>query len=80
MDRKLDFKEKLLKFIKSTKKKTDQHVWITLVILVIFMYGIIFLSKPSEAIENNTTDDTLINATMVGDIMFGRNVEKASSR
>ncbi|MES9792247.1 CapA family protein [Priestia megaterium] len=80
MDKKLDFKEKLLKFIKVTKKKTDKHVWITLVILVIFMYGTILLSKPSEAIENNTTDDTLLNATMVGDIMFGRNVEKVANR
>ncbi|WP_154989416.1 CapA family protein [Priestia megaterium] len=80
MDRKLDFKEKLLKFIKSTKKNTDKHVWITLAILVVFMYGAIWISKPSEAVENNTKDDSLVTATMVGDIMLGRNVEKVTNR
>ncbi|MGG1887439.1 CapA family protein [Priestia megaterium] len=80
MDRKLDFKEKLLKFIKSTKKNTDKHVWITLAILVVFMYGAIWVSKPSEAVENNTKDDSLVTATMVGDIMLGRNVEKVTNR
>lgn len=80
MDRKLDFKEKLLKFIKSTKKNTDKHVWITLAILVVFMYGAIWVSKPSEAVENDTKDDSLVTATMVGDIMLGRNVEKVTNR
>ncbi|WP_374148496.1 CapA family protein [Priestia megaterium] len=80
MDRKLDFKEKLLKFIKSTKKNTDKHVWITLAILVVFMYGAVWVSKPSEAVENNTKDDSLVTATMVGDIMLGRNVEKVTNR
>ena len=79
MGRKLDVKEKILKFVKVTKKKTSTHVWITLVILTVCMYGTIWLSKPGEAHVNQSTD-TLVTATMVGDIMFGRHVEEVSDR
>jgi gamma-polyglutamate biosynthesis protein CapA len=79
MGRKLDVKEKVLKFIKVTKKKTNQHVWITLVILTILMYSIIWLSKPGEA-KVNQSENTLVTATMVGDIMFGRHVEEVTDR
>jgi poly-gamma-glutamate synthesis protein (capsule biosynthesis protein) len=79
MGRKLDVKEKVLKFIKVTKKKTNQHVWITLAILTIFMYSTIWLSKPGEA-QVNQSKNTLVTATMVGDIMFGRHVEEVTDR
>ena len=79
MDRKLDVKEKVLKLIKVTKKKTNQHVWITLVILTILMYSTIWLSKPGEA-QVNQSEDTLVTATMVGDMMFGRHVEEVTDR
>ena len=79
MGRKLDVKEKILKFVKVTKKKTNTHVWITLVILTVFMYGTIWLSKPGEA-QVNQNQNTLVTATMVGDIMFGRNVEEVTDR
>src|SRR4051794_38987731 len=79
MNRKLDVKEKVLKLIKVTKKKTNQHVWITLVILIILMYSTIWLSKPGEA-QVNQSEDNLVTATMVGDIMFGRHVEEVTDR
>lgn len=80
MDKKLDFKEKVLRFTKVTKKKTDKHVWIAIIVLIVLMYGTLWLGNPSEAKENEKTDDTLLTATMVGDIMFGRHVEKVTKR
>ncbi len=80
MDNKLNYKEKLLKFTKKTKKNTDKHVWIAIISLTILMYSIMFFGKPSEATVADKADDNLVTATIVGDIMFGRYVEKVTDR
>ncbi|MBS4206728.1 CapA family protein [Bacillus sp. FJAT-50079] len=80
MGKQLDFKEKLLRFAKKTKKKTDKHVWLAILVLTVFIYGSGWVNKPSEAKMIEQTDDILVTATMVGDMMFGRHVEEVKNR
>lgn len=80
MDKQLSFKEKLLKYTKETKKKTNKHVWIGLIVLTVLMYSLMWLRTPGEAVVTAKNDDTLVTATMVGDMMFGRHVEEVTKR
>jgi len=76
MARKLNFKETVLKKLKWHKKRTLTHTFIALGLCIILMIPFSYLLKPgeSEAVDN----DAILTATMVGDIMLGRYVEKAT--
>ncbi|MBN8209840.1 CapA family protein [Bacillus sp. NTK071] len=76
MARKLNFKEKILKKIKWHKKRTLTHTLIALFLCFILIIPFSYLFKPGET--EAIKDDALVTATMVGDIMMGRYVEKAT--
>ena len=76
MARKLNFKETILKKLKWHKKRTLTHTFMALGLCIILTIPFSYLLKPgeSEAVDN----DAVLTATMVGDIMLGRYVEKAT--
>ncbi|HEX6595177.1 MAG TPA: CapA family protein [Bacillota bacterium] len=74
MNDKLTFQEKLLKHVKKHKKKTKKHVFMVIpILLIILLINAIYTPFVPTVAD---TDDDLITATFVGDIMMGRNVEK----
>jgi gamma-polyglutamate biosynthesis protein CapA len=79
MNKTLTFKEKLLKSIKKQKKKTIGQSFLALLVVTLSITGLSFLNKP--AISKVQKEENLIfTGTMVGDMMFGRHVEKVSSK
>ncbi|EEL84595.1 Capsule biosynthesis protein capA [Bacillus cereus AH1272] len=76
MKRKLTFQEKLLIFIKKTKKKNTRYVTIALPLIVVILIAATWVQR-TEAVEpvKHRQNETM-TMTMVGDIMMGRHVEE----
>ncbi|MXI40316.1 capsular biosynthesis protein, partial [Escherichia coli] len=79
MNKKLSFQEKLLKITKNQKKKTNKHVLIALPIVIACTFLFTFIGKAQvPTVQKNP--ENILTASFVGDIMFGRNVEKVTDR
>lgn len=80
MKRKLTFQEKLLIFIKKTKKKNTLYVTIALPLIAVILIAATWVQR-TEAVESvKHNQNEKMTMTMVGDIMMGRNVEKVIDR
>lgn len=79
MSRKLTYQEKLLQMGKRQKKSAGKHVVIGLIVIVLFIIGFQLFFSPDVA-EVEKQADSEFTATFVGDMMFGRNVEKVTKR
>src|SRR5690625_715534 len=79
MSRKLTYQEKLLQMGKRQKKSAGKHVVIGLIVIVLFIIGFQLFFSPDVA-EVEKQADSEFTATFVGDMMFGRNVEKVTNR
>ncbi|WP_181348468.1 CapA family protein [Thalassobacillus sp. CUG 92003] len=71
MPRKLTFKEKIVKKIKANKRSSDKYAVVTLVILLLFIFGFNQFYSP-DVPKVDTQDDSEFTASFVGDMMFGR--------
>ncbi len=79
MNKKLSFQEKLLKITKNQKKKTNKHVLIALPIVIACTFLFTFIGQAKvPTVQKNP--ENILTASFVGDIMFGRNVEKVTDR
>jgi len=79
MEKKLTFKEKLLKSTKINKKKANKQSLISLGIVIVLMAVLILTLRPP--IPQVTKENNVVfTATFVGDMMFGRNVEQVTER
>src|SRR5690625_7684961 len=79
MSRKLTYQEKLLQMGKRQTTAAGQHVVIGLIVIVLFIIGFQLFFSPDVA-EVEKQADSEFAATFVGDMMFGRNVEKVTKR
>ena len=75
MERKLTVKEKLLLKSKEQKKKNTKQVFIALGIVVILLSTLLILRNPVQA-KVTKDPNTTFTATFVGNMNFGKNVEK----
>lgn len=79
MERKLTYQEKLLRMGKRQKKSAGKHVFIGLIICILFIVGFEFMYSPSTA-EVDDTSDSEFTAAFVGDLMFGRHVKDVTDK
>ncbi|MGX5452565.1 capsular polyglutamate synthetase CapA [Bacillus cereus] len=80
MRRKLAFQEKLLIFIKKTKKKNPLYVTIVLPLIAVILIAATWVQR-TEAIEPvKPHEKEKLTMTMVGDIMMGRHVKEIVER
>lgn len=80
---KLNFQEKVLKYVKKTKRATNKHVIYTTIILLILLYSFMGMAKildGKSTIQHSENKKTKLTATFVGDIMLGRHVENVIDR
>lgn len=79
MEKKLTFKEKLLKLTKINKKKANKQSLIALIFVIVLMAVLMVTLRPP--IPQVTKEKNVVfTATFVGDMMFGRNVEEVTKR
>lgn len=72
----LNFQEKILLFQKRSRRKTDsQAVFLLLALIAVYLVVQLINAFTANA-QVNVTKDAKFTATMVGDMMFGRNVAK----
>ncbi|HFK1497469.1 TPA: capsular polyglutamate synthetase CapA [Bacillus paranthracis] len=80
MKRKLTFQEKLLIFIKKTKKQNTRYVTIALPLIAVILIAATWIQR-TEAVEPvKHRQNEKMTMTMVGDIMMGRNVKEIVDR
>lgn len=80
VSKKLTLQEKMLKSIKKHKKKVNKHTLIASIFTFILLIVAPSLESKSHITPYASNDSTLIDATMVGDMMFGRYVEEITKR
>lgn len=74
--KKLNFQEKILLYQKKNRRKTDvQSMFLLLGLILTYLVVQLFSAFTANA-EIVVTKDAKFTATMVGDMMFGRNVQK----
>lgn len=74
--KKLNFQEKILMYQKKNRRKTDvQSIFLLLGLVLTYLVVQLFSAFTANA-EVVVTKDAKFTATMVGDMMFGRNVQK----
>ena len=74
--KKLNFQEKILLYQKKNRRKTDiQSTFLLLGLVLTYLVVQLFSAFTANA-EIVVTKDAKFTATMVGDMMFGRNVQK----
>lgn len=78
-ERKLNFHEKLLKFLKHQKQRIPIHLMIAFP-LAIILFSIFYFVDGREAPEVEQPNDAVVSGAFVGDIMTGRYVEEITSR
>ena len=76
MKRTLNFKEKLLIFIKRTKYKNLQYAMIVTPILIVLLVITTWMGRAEEVINVKPRENQKLTMTMVGDVMLGRHVEE----
>lgn len=79
MARKFTFKERILRYIKTDKKKNLFQSVVLLAVTGVLMFSYPFIFKPS-AVEITEDKESVFSASFVGDIMFGRFVEDVTER
>ena len=74
--RKLNFQEKILLYQKKNRRQTDsQVIFLLLGLIVVYLVTQVFNTFTVNA-EVKVEKDAKFTATMVGDMMFGRNIQK----
>lgn len=74
--KKLNFQEKILMYQKKNRRKTDmQSIFLLLGLVLTYLVVQLFSAFTANA-EIVVTKDAKFTATMVGDMMFGRNTQK----
>ncbi|MBS4190477.1 CapA family protein [Bacillus sp. FJAT-49705] len=76
MKRNLNFKEKLLIFIKKTKYKNLKYAAIITPILILSLVITTWMGRTEEVENVEPLKDQKLTMTMVGDVMLGRHVEE----
>lgn len=72
----LTWRERLQRFIKKEKKKASKQTLIAFMASLLFVIGFNIADRAQAVTTNIQRDDqSLLTATMVGDMMFGRNIE-----
>lgn len=79
MEKKLTFKEKLLRLSKKNKKVANKQSIIALGVLIVLMAVLMFTLRPPMP-QVTKAKDAVFTATFVGDMMLGRNVEEVIDR
>ncbi|GGE83450.1 CapA family protein [Priestia taiwanensis] len=80
MKRELTFQEKLLAFMKHTKKKNRKHSLIVLVLVLIFLPLLIWIERTGTAESVHIRENQKLTMTLVGDIMMGRHIENVTQQ
>ncbi|ACO25835.1 capsular polyglutamate synthetase CapA (plasmid) [Bacillus cereus] len=80
MRRKLTFQEKLLIFIKKTKKKNTRYVTIALPLIAVILIAVTWVQRTEAVAPVKHRENEKLTMTMVGDVMMGRNVKKIVDR
>ena len=80
--RKLDFQDKLLLYKKKNRRQTDSQVLLLLLALIVAYLSVqvINVFTASAEITVKKDENAKFTATMVGDLMFGRNVAHVVER
>lgn len=80
MEQKLTWEQKFLRFIKRQRKKTTKHTLLALTAVVLVMTANLFW-KGSEAVEAaGEGERAVFTASLVGDVMLGRYVERVAEK
>ncbi|MFK4307391.1 poly-gamma-glutamate synthesis protein (capsule biosynthesis protein) [Bacillus sp. RC242] len=74
MKRNLNSKEKLLVFIKRTKKKNSRYIMFLLPIIIVILIGSTWFERTQSVKKVKLSKGSELTMTMVGDIMMGRYV------
>ncbi len=74
MRRNLNSKEKLLVFIKQTKKKNSRYIMFLLPIIIVILVGSTWFERTKSAAKVKLSKGSELTMTMVGDVMMGRYV------
>ncbi|AAM26220.1 MULTISPECIES: capsular polyglutamate synthetase CapA [Bacillus] len=80
MRRKLTFQEKLLIFIKKTKKKNPRYVAIVLPLIAVILIAATWVQRTEAVAPVKHRENEKLTMTMVGDIMMGRHVKEIVNR
>lgn len=83
MKKKLTFNEKLLKYMKQNKRKTDRQAIILVIVLAIVLMILSFSSDnfiKSVELKTVESDEDTITMGVTGDMMFGRFVQETVKR
>jgi poly-gamma-glutamate synthesis protein (capsule biosynthesis protein) len=72
---KLNWKQRMQRYIKRQKKQTDLHTFIAIVFFLVTIPIASFISSPSETVKVTKDPNSQLTITMVGDMMFGRNIK-----
>lgn len=73
MQKKLSFKEKIQIYVKKNKLKTKKQSLILLIITGLFIFSYVVFARPSTV--DLPQNKTVLTASFVGDMMFGRHTE-----
>lgn len=74
--KKLNFQEKILLYQKKNRRQTDSQVIVLLLGLIVIYLAVQVLNTFTAQADVKVQKDAKFTATMVGDMMFGRNVQK----